>query len=84
MLQFYFLSVFFNLIAGFVLVNDQRNFIELPLLKEKYRRASNTSEKDGAGLGLYLANYFMEKMDGKLGLRNIDPGFEVALYLRLV
>lgn len=38
MLQFYFLSVFFNLIAGFVLVNDQRNFIELPLLKEKVFR----------------------------------------------
>ena len=34
MLQFYFLSVFFNLLAGFVLVNDQKNFIELSLLKE--------------------------------------------------
>lgn len=57
---------------------------ELPLIREKYRRGSNTSEKDGAGLGLYLADYFMEKMDGKLGLRNLEPGFEVAIYLRLV
>ena len=57
---------------------------ELPLLKEKYRRGSNTSEKDGAGLGLYLADYFMEKMDGKIGLRNLEPGFEVTIYLRLV
>lgn len=57
---------------------------ELHLLKEKYRRGSNTSEKDGAGLGLYLANYFMEKMDGKLGLKNLASGFEVTIYLRLV
>ena len=35
MLQFYFLSVFFNLIAGFVLVNDKKNIIELAILKEK-------------------------------------------------
>lgn len=57
---------------------------EIPLLKEKYRRGSNTNEKDGAGLGLFLANYFMEKMDGQLGLKNLDKGFEVAVYLRLV
>ena len=57
---------------------------EIPLLKEKYRRGSNTNEKEGAGLGLYLANYFMEKMDGQLGLHNKEPGFEVAVYLRVI
>lgn len=57
---------------------------EIPLLKEKYRRGSNTNEKDGAGLGLYLANYFMEKMDGQLGLKNAEPGFEVSVYIRCV
>ena len=57
---------------------------EIPLLKEKYKRGSNTNEKDGAGLGLFLANYFMEKMDGQLGLKNLDKGFEVSVYLRLV
>ena len=57
---------------------------EIPLLKEKYRRGSNTNEKDGAGLGLYLANYFMEKMDGQLGLSNKEPGFEVSVYLRII
>ena len=55
---------------------------ELPLLKEKYRRGSNTKEKDGAGLGLYLANYFLEKMDGQLALKNTEPGFEAAVYIR--
>ncbi len=57
---------------------------ELPLLKEKYKRGSNAVSKEGAGLGLYLTNYFMEKMDGKLGLKNLDEGFEVSLYIRCV
>ena len=57
---------------------------EIPLLKEKYRRGSNTVEKEGAGLGLYLANYFMEKMDGQLALKNSNPGFEVSVYIRCV
>lgn len=56
---------------------------ELPLLKDKYRRGSNASDKDGAGLGLYLADYFIEKMDGKLGLKNLEKGFEVSVYLRM-
>ena len=56
---------------------------EIPLLKEKFRRGSNASDKDGAGLGLYLTNYFMEKMDGKLGLKNLNPGFEVSVYIRV-
>ena len=57
---------------------------EIPLLKEKYRRGSNTSDKDGAGLGLYLTDYFMEKMDGKTGLKNLNPGFEVSVFLRVI
>lgn len=57
---------------------------ELPLIKEKYKRGSNASDKDGAGLGLYLADYFMDKMDGKLGFRNLEKGFEVSLYLRVI
>lgn len=57
---------------------------ELPLLKEKFRRGSNASNKDGAGLGLYLTDYFMEKMDGQLGLKNLEKGFEVSVYIRIV
>lgn len=57
---------------------------DLPLLKEKFKRGSNAKDKDGAGLGLYLTNYFMEKMEGKLGLKNLDPGFEVSVYIRTV
>ena len=35
MLQFYFLSVFFNILAGFVLVNDKKELLDLAILKEK-------------------------------------------------
>lgn len=55
---------------------------ELPLLKEKYKRGSNAEDKDGAGLGLYLADYFMTKMNGMIGLKNLEPGFEVSVYIR--
>ena len=55
---------------------------ELPLLKEKYRRGSNVTGKDGAGLGLYLTNYYLDKMGGSLVLENADPGFVVYLNIR--
>ncbi len=57
---------------------------EIPLLTEKFRRGSNASDKDGAGLGLFLTDYFMDKMDGKLGIRNAEPGLEVSVYIRVV
>lgn len=57
---------------------------ELPLLKEKYKRGSNTKEKDGAGLGLYITNYFMDKMNGRMVLKNEHPGFAVYLYIRQI
>ena len=54
---------------------------ELAVLKEKYRRGSNTAEKEGAGLGLFLADYFMQQMNGKLELSSED-GFTVTIYIR--
>ena len=56
---------------------------ELPLLKEKYRRGNNTEGKDGAGLGLFLTNYYIENMNGRLELYNKNPGFGVRIYLRM-
>jgi signal transduction histidine kinase len=57
---------------------------ELPLITEKYRRGSNAGDKDGAGLGLYLTSYYLEKMDGKLLLEAEDPGLSAIFGLRLV
>lgn len=57
---------------------------ELPLLREKYKRGSNSEGKDGAGLGLYLTDYFMNEMDGKLVIENASPGLKVSVYIRTV
>lgn len=57
---------------------------DIPLLFEKYNRGSNTSGKEGSGLGLYISKRFMEAMDGKIEIKNGHPGFDVLLYLRII
>lgn len=56
---------------------------ELPLLKEKYKRGSNASDKDGAGLGLYISDYFMKEMKGELKLENGRNGLKVTVVISL-
>lgn len=56
---------------------------ELPLLTEKFYRGSNKSGKNGSGLGLYLASYFMENMHGGMECFN-DNGFVVRLFLKKI
>lgn len=56
---------------------------ELPLLKEKFRRGSNAENKEGAGLGLYLADYFMKEMQGGLTVENGRRGLRVTVRIRL-
>lgn len=55
---------------------------EIPLLKEKYKRGGNASDKDGAGLGLFLSDYFITNMDGALLLDSDGSGFEVTVKIR--
>lgn len=55
----------------------------LSLLAEKYFRGDNSKETTGAGLGMYLASYFMKKMDGAMEYYN-EEGFVVELFLRKV
>ena len=56
---------------------------ELPLITQKYYRGNNKKGKSGAGLGLFLAKYFMEHMKGDMECYN-DNGFVVELFLRKV
>lgn len=52
---------------------------ELPLLKEKFKRGSNTKNIEGAGLGLYIADYCMKKMKGQLHIVNGATGLKVTV-----
>ena len=56
---------------------------ELPLLKEKFKRGSNTRDKEGAGLGLYISDYFMKEMRGELVVENGRNGLKVTALIAL-
>lgn len=56
---------------------------ELPLLKEKFRRGSNTKDIEGAGLGLYISDYFMKEMGGALVIENGQNGLKVTVMIAL-
>lgn len=57
---------------------------EVILLTEKYKRGSNAKDKDGAGLGLYISEYFMKQMEGMLLVENGVNGLKVSIHIRLV
>ncbi len=56
---------------------------ELPVIKEKFRRGSNAADTDGAGLGLYISDYFMKEMRGALKVENGAHGLKVTVDIAL-
>ncbi|WP_373216268.1 ATP-binding protein [Ruminococcus sp. 5_1_39BFAA] len=56
---------------------------ELPLLKEKFKRGSNVKDMEGAGLGLYISDYFMKEMGGGLVVENGQNGLKVTVTIAL-
>lgn len=56
---------------------------ELPLLKEKFKRGSNAEHVEGAGLGLYISDYFMREMRGELAVENGEHGLKVVVGILL-
>lgn len=56
---------------------------ELPTLKEKFKRGSNCANTEGAGLGLYISDYFMKEMNGELKVENGAHGLKVTVTLCL-
>ena len=56
---------------------------ELPLIKEKFRRGSNAKKIEGAGLGLYISDHFMEEMQGSLVIENGEKGLRVSVRILL-
>lgn len=56
---------------------------ELPILKEKFQRGSNAKNIEGAGLGLFISDYFMKEMQGELEIENGAHGLKVTVNLLL-
>lgn len=56
---------------------------ELPLLKEKFKRGSNTADINGAGLGLYISDYCMKQMRGRLDIENGLTGLKATVWIAL-
>jgi len=56
---------------------------DLPLLKEKFKRGSNAAGTEGAGLGLYISDYFLKEMHGNLLLENGRNGLKVTVRIAL-
>lgn len=56
---------------------------ELPFLKDKFRRGSNAAHLEGAGLGLYISDYFMKEMHGELLVQNGERGLRVCIQIAL-
>ncbi len=56
---------------------------ELSHLKEKFKRGSNTKNIEGAGLGLYISDYFLKEMHGNLEIENGASGLRVIVILSI-
>ena len=57
---------------------------EIETIFGKFRRGTNSDGKDGAGLGLYISRYLMEKMGGEITAANKNGGLCVILRLMLL
>ena len=56
---------------------------ELDLITQKFMRGSNASGKDGSGLGLYISDFLMKKMEGSLTPKNTADGFAVVIGIKI-
>ncbi|MDE7100749.1 MAG: HAMP domain-containing histidine kinase, partial [Anaeroplasmataceae bacterium] len=56
---------------------------ELSHLKEKFKRGSNAKNIEGAGLGLYISDYFLKEMHGNLQIENGASGLRVIVILSI-
>ena len=52
---------------------------EIPFITGKFYRGKNIGDEPGSGLGLYIVNELVQKMDGKLALFNKNPGLDVEI-----
>ncbi|MDE6200809.1 MAG: HAMP domain-containing histidine kinase [Clostridiales bacterium] len=69
-----------------VIIEDEGGGVsgeELLTLKEKFKRGNNAQSIEGAGLGLYISDYFMREMGGALDIANGERGLRVTVTIPL-
>lgn len=54
---------------------------DIPFVFNKFYRGKNSSESEGAGLGLYIVKYVIGQMDGEVTVGNTSPGAEIKIIL---
>lgn len=53
---------------------------DMPFIYEKFYRGENSGDEPGAGLGLFIVHYLMDRMGGDVELVNHADGLEAVLY----
>lgn len=53
---------------------------DMPFIYEKFYRGENSGDEPGAGLGLFIVHYLMDRMGGDVELVNHVDGLEAVLY----
>ncbi len=56
---------------------------DLPFLQERFFRGSNAGATPGAGLGLFIVDHLVGRMEGSLHLENAHPGLRATITLPL-
>lgn len=56
---------------------------DMPFIFDKFYRGRNCGGAPGSGLGLYIVRYVMERMGGRVALRNQADGLEAVVFLPL-
>ena len=54
---------------------------DMPFILNKFYRGRNSENEQGSGLGLYIVKYVMDRLKGRVELKNCRDGLEVMLEL---
>lgn len=57
---------------------------DMPFVKNRFYRGKNIGEQPGSGLGLYIVEYIMQRMNGGIRLENHPDGLEVIVWLPVI
>ena len=51
----------------------------MPFIRQKFYRGDNVGDMPGSGLGLYIVDYIVKEMKGRLDLYNSEMGLEAVI-----